>query len=152
MLPVLGPLTPDAAAPAQALGEAFQMSNFIRDVGEDLARGRVYLPQEDLDRFGVTREQLAAAVVTDDIRKLLAFEIARTRDLYAQARPGVQLVEPSSRPCLRTAIELYGGILAEVERADYQVLDRRVTVPARQRARVAAPAYVSAVNARWQRA
>jgi phytoene synthase len=152
MLPVLGSLTPDAAAPAQALGEAFQMSNFIRDVGEDLARGRVYLPEEDLDRFGVTREQLAAGAVTDDIRKLLAFEIARTRDLYAQAWPGVQLVEPSSRPCLRTAIELYGGILAEVERADYQVLDRRVTVPARQRARVAAPAYVSAVNARWQRA
>ena len=152
MLPVLGPLDPAAAGPAQALGEAFQMSNFIRDVGEDLARGRVYLPQEDLDGFGVTREQLAAGVVTDDIRKLLAFEIARTRDLYAQAWPGVQLVERSSRPCLRTAIELYGGILAEVERADYQVLDRRVRVPARQRARVAAPAYVSAVNARWQRA
>ena len=71
MLPVLGPLSP-AAAPAEALGEAFQMSNFIRDVGEDLARGRVYLPQEDLDRFGVTREHLAAGVVTDDIRKLLA--------------------------------------------------------------------------------
>lgn len=152
MLPVLGPLSPAATAPAQALGEAFQMSNFIRDVGEDLARGRVYLPQEDLDRFGVTREDLAAGVVTDDIRKLLDFEIGRTRELYAAARPGVDLVEPTSRPCLRTAIELYGGILDEVERADYAVLDGRVSVPVAQRAKVAAPAYVSAVRARLQHA
>jgi phytoene synthase len=157
MLPVLGPLSDGAAGPAQALGEAFQLSNFIRDVGEDLDRGRVYLPQEDLDAYGVSREDLDARVVTDDIRKLLAFEIARTRDLYDQARPGVQLVEPTSRPCLRTAIELYGGILDEVERADYQVLSRRVSVPASRRARVALPALVSGLGARrelarWQHA
>src|SRR6185437_14809290 len=135
-------------ASAQALGEAFQMSNFTRDVGEDLARGRVYLPQEDLDRFGVTREDLAAGVVTDDIRKLLGFQVSRTRELYAAARPGVDLVQPTSRPCLRTAIELYGGILDEVERADYQVLQDRVSVPLAHRLKVAGPAYLSALAAR----
>jgi 15-cis-phytoene synthase len=148
MLPVLGPLSPSATGPARALGEAFQLSNFIRDVGEDLQRGRVYLPQEDMDRFGVTREHLAAGEVTDDIRKLIAFEIGRTRELYAEAWPGVELVEPASRPCLRTAIELYGGILDEVERADYQVLTGRVSVPALRRAKVAGPAYLSSLRAR----
>jgi phytoene synthase len=157
MLPVLGPLSPDASRPAEALGEAFQMSNFIRDVGEDLERGRVYLPQEDLDAFGVTREDLRVGVVTDAIRALLRFEIARTRELYALARPGITLVEPTSRPCLRTAIELYGGILDEVERADYQVLRGRVSVPNTRRAGVALPAYLKAIGARrerarWQRA
>jgi 15-cis-phytoene synthase len=148
MLPVLGPLSPAAEPAAQALGEAFQMSNFIRDVGEDLARGRVYLPQDDLDAFGVTRTDLAAGVVTDALRSLLAFEIARTRELYDQARPGVDLVDPTSRPCLSTAIELYGGILDEVERAEYQVLTGRVCVPNRRRAAVAAPAYLNALKAR----
>ena len=148
MLPVLGPLTPSAAGPARALGEAFQLTNFIRDVGEDLARGRVYLPQEDLDRFGVTREHLAAGEVTDDIRKLIGFQIGRTRELYAEAAPGVDLVEPSSRPCLRTAIELYGGILDEVERADYQVLTNRVSVPTSRRVQVAGAAYLSSLGAR----
>ncbi len=151
MLPVLGPLTPEAQAPAAALGEAFQMSNFIRDIGEDLDRGRLYLPQEDLDRFGVTREDLASGPVTDDIRKLLAFEISRTRDLYDAARPGVLMVEPVSRPCLQTAIDLYGGILDEVERADYQVLHDRVSVPNGRRARVAARAFVSSWAARRER-
>jgi phytoene synthase len=150
MLPVLGPLSPDAEPAAQALGEAFQMSNFIRDVGEDLARGRVYLPQEDLDAFGVTRADLATGLVTDPLRSLLAFEIGRTRELYAQARPGVDLVDLTSRPCLSTAIELYGGILEEVERADYQVLTSRVSVPNRRRAAVAAPAYLNALRARRQ--
>jgi 15-cis-phytoene synthase len=157
MLPVLGPLSPAAVAPAQALGEAFQMSNFIRDVGEDLRRGRVYLPQEDLDAFGVTRADLAAGQVTDPIRALLAFETTRTRQLYDAAYPGVALVDPTSRPCLRTAIELYSGILDEVERADYQVLAGRVSVPNTRRAKVALPALFSAFGARrelgsWQRA
>jgi 15-cis-phytoene synthase len=152
MLPVLGPLSDDAVGPAEALGEAFQLSNFIRDVGEDLTRGRVYLPQEDLDRFGVTRDDLAAGVVTGPIRNLLAFEIARTRGLYDEARPGVDLVEPVSRPCLRTAIQLYGGILDQVEQADYQVLEARVSVPPSRRAKVALPAWLSSLAARREAA
>ena len=148
MLPVLGPLCPEAATRAEALGEAFQMSNFIRDVGEDLRRGRVYLPAEDLKEHGVTRADLERGVVTPAIRDLLRFEVARTRELYDVAREGVAMVEPTSRPCLSTAIELYGGILDAVERAGYQVLTQRVRVPRRRRAAVALPALARAQAAR----
>lgn len=152
MLPVLGPLTPLARERAIALGEAFQLSNFIRDVGEDLARGRIYLPQEDLARFDVTEADLIAGVVTSGVRWLLAFQIDRTRALYAIAAEGVAMVRPQSRPCLQTAITLYGGILDEVERAGYQVLTGRVSVPNRRRAAIALPALVRATRARREAA
>jgi phytoene synthase len=140
MLPILEPQSPEAASRARALGEAFQMSNFIRDVGEDLKRGRVYLPQEDLDTFGVTREALARGLVTPMIRELLAFEIERTRALYAFAEPGINMLHPTSRDCIRTAFVLYGEILDAVERAGYQVLTQRVGVPMPRRLAVAVPA------------
>jgi 15-cis-phytoene synthase len=140
MLPILEPLTPEAAARARALGEAFQMSNFIRDVGEDLKRGRVYLPQEDLDTFGVTRTALQRGIVTPLIRELLRFEIERTRALYAFAEPGIDMLHPTSRDCVRTAFTLYAEILDAVERAGYQVLTHRVAVPLSRRIAVAAPA------------
>lgn len=148
MLPILEPIHPEAAVRAQALGEAFQMSNFIRDVGEDLQRGRVYLPQEDLDAFGVTRQSLTDGVVTLPIRELLRFEVDRTRRLYAFAEPGIDMLHPTSRDCVRTAFELYGGILDEVERAEYQVLTQRVGVPLRRRLAVALPALRRARAAR----
>jgi phytoene synthase len=154
MLPILEPMAPEAGARARALGEAFQMTNFIRDVGEDLQRGRVYLPQEDLDVFGVTRELLAVGVITPPIRELLRFEIERTRALYAFAEPGIDMLHPTSRDCVRTAFTLYRAILDEVEEAHYQVLGRRVSVPLRRRLQVALPAWrharaVRREQARW---
>jgi phytoene synthase len=154
MLPLLEPQSPAAASRARALGEAFQMSNFIRDVGEDLKRGRVYLPQEDLDTFGVTRQALAAGTVTPMIRELLVFEIERTRALYAFAEPGIEMLHPTSRDCMRTAFTLYGEILDAVERAGYQVLTHRVGVPLPRRLAVAVPALRRAraarrADARW---
>jgi 15-cis-phytoene synthase len=148
MVPILEPLDPRAAGHAQTLGEAFQLSNFIRDVAEDLRRGRVYLPQEDLDRFGVIRADLAPGPTPPQVRELLAFEVARTRRLYAEAEPGIDMLHPTSRDCIRTAFELYRGILGAVEKADYQVLDRRVGVPLPRRFRVAVPALVRARRAR----
>ena len=150
MLPVLEPLVPrEVAEPyARDLGVAFQLSNFIRDVGEDLRRGRVYLPMEDLAHFGVTREHLEHGVVDGPVRRLLAYEIARTRELYRSAALGVRLLHPTSRPCIETALRLYGGILDEVERADHQVLGQRVSVGAATRARVAVPGLVRAWTAR----
>lgn len=150
MVPVLEPLVPrEVADPyARDLGVAFQLSNFIRDVGEDLQRGRVYLPQEDLDAFGVTREHLQHGVVDGAVRRLLAFEVARTREIYRSAASGVRLLHPTSRPCIETALRLYGGILDEVEAADYRVLGRRVTVGPGRRAAVALPGLVRAWAAR----
>jgi phytoene synthase len=148
MVPILEPLDDRAAAHARVLGEAFQMSNFIRDVAEDLVRGRIYLPQEDLDKFDVTRADLRPGRTPSNVRELLQFEIARTRELYAAAEPGIDMLHPSSRDCIRTAFSLYGGILDAVEAADLQVLDRRVAVPLRRRLAVAGPALLRARRAR----
>jgi phytoene synthase len=150
MVPVLEPLVPREVADPYAcdLGIAFQLSNFVRDVGEDLRRGRVYLPMEDLRAFGVTREHLQHGVVDGPVRRLLAFEVARTRELYRSAAAGVRLLHPTSRPCIQTALALYGGILDEVERADYDVLRRRVGVGRGRRAAVALPGLARAVAAR----
>ena len=151
MVPILEPLDPRAADHARVLGEAFQLSNFIRDVAEDLRRGRVYLPQEDLDQFGVTRADLAPGPTPPAVVDLLRFEIERNRSLYAAAEPGIDLLHPTSRDCIRTAFLLYGGILDAVEQADYQVLDRRVSVPLRRRLAVAVPGLVRARRARSRR-
>ena len=151
MLPILEPMPgmADVAAPYAAdLGRAFQLTNFIRDVGEDLRRGRVYLPKEDLAAFGVSRDDLESGVVTAATRRLLAFEVHRARELFRQAAPGIRLLHPTSRDCVRTAFTLYGGILDEVERAEYQVLDQRVRVGTGRRASVAVPALVRAWRAR----
>ena len=151
LLPVLGTLPGmrDVAAPyARDLGVGFQLANFIRDVGEDLRRGRVYLPLDDLAGFGITRSDLEAGVVDGRIRRLLAFEISRARELFRSAAVGIRLLDPASRDCVRTAFTLYGGILDAVERADYRVLDRRVAVGPARRARVALPGLVRAVRSR----
>jgi phytoene synthase len=138
MGPILESTDPPAARQhARQLGLAFQLTNFIRDVAEDLDRGRVYLPTADLERFGVRRTDLAAAQATPAVRDLLAFEIERARTHYRAAEPGIELLAPSSRPCIRVAFDLYGGILDEVERAGYQILHRRVRVPRHRRLGVA---------------
>ena len=139
MLPILG--TRDrgrAREPARQLGLAFQLTNFIRDVAEDLARGRVYLPLKDLAEFGVAPGDLRAGVATPAVRELVAFEVSRARDHYARAARGIPMLAPRSQACIRTAYRLYGGILDEVERADHDVFARRATVPTWRRLAVAA--------------
>jgi 15-cis-phytoene synthase len=138
---------PAAREHARRLGLAFQLTNFLRDIGEDLDRGRVYLPQEDLERFGVTPADLAAPQAGPAVQALLAFEIGRARALYAAAEPGIGLLAPSSQPSIRVAFTLYGEILDEIERAGYQVLGRRVRVPRRRRAAVAGRHWVAARSA-----
>lgn len=148
MVPILEPLHDEAAHHAATLGEAFQMTNFVRDVAEDLRRGRIYFPMADLDSFGVTRADLMKDAASAPVRSLIQFEIARTRKLYKTAEDGIALLAKSSRPCIRAAFVLYQGILDEVERADYQILDNRVSVRVRRRAGVAATGYL---QARWNR-
>ena len=134
MLPVLHPTT-DAVAPARALGLAFQLTNFLRDVGEDLDRGRVYVPQEDLRRFGADPH---ARVVTPEWRALLAFEIERNRRLYRESDAGLPLLPPASRRCVATARVLYARILERIEAADYDVFTSRARVPTPAKAALAA--------------
>ena len=153
MLPILQPIgAVELAAPyAVDLGVAFQLTNFLRDVGDDLRRGRIYLPMESLRAHGVDRARLQRGVVDGPIRRLLASEISRTRELYRSAAAGVRMLEPSSRDCVRTALRLYGGILDEIERSNYQVLDRRVSVSTYRRLVVAGPGAARAVLARRRR-
>ena len=135
MLPILGSGDPAAARePARQLGLAFQLTNFIRDVAEDLERGRIYLPQADLTRFGLTGSDLRAG--NPAVKPLIRYEVSRAREHYAAAAPGIPMLEPASQACMRTAFLLYGGILAEVEAADYDVFARRATVPNSRRAAV----------------
>ncbi|KMS88788.1 phytoene/squalene synthase family protein [Prauserella rugosa] len=146
MLPVLGTVAPQEEAEpyAEALGEAFQMTNFLRDVGEDLRRGRIYLPADALAAFGVDRPLLewsAATGRTDArIRRALRWFVARNHAVYRRALPGVALLRPESRPCVRTALTLYRGILDEIAGADYDILNRRVVVGKARRSGVAARA------------
>jgi phytoene synthase len=126
MLPILEPISPEAVGPARSLGIAFQLTNFIRDVAEDLDRGRVYLPQEDLARFGADPWRRTA---DEPWRELLRFEIARARDFYADADRGLALLPPRSARCIGAARRLYAGILERVEDAGYDVFSRRCRVP-----------------------
>lgn len=157
VLPVLGTVGPreEAEPYAADLGVAFQVTNFLRDVGEDLDRGRVYLPGAELAAFGVDRDLLAWCRTTGRtdprVRRALAHLVARTRAVYRRAERGIALLHPVSRPCVRTARVLYGGILDEIVAADYDVITRRVAVGNRRRATVALPGLAHAVGIRWRR-
>jgi len=148
MVPILEPRAAEAYDRAMDLGVAFQLANFIRDVGEDLERGRVYLPLDELAEHGVTRADLETRVATPAIKSALAAQIARVRMLEERSRPGIALLSPDSQPCIEAARVLYCGIIDEVENIDYEVFDRRATVPLRRRLAVAGPAWARAVRAR----
>jgi phytoene synthase len=110
---------------AEALGLAMQLTNILRDVGEDFRMGRVYLPREELRRFGVSESDLAAGRVTDEFRSLMAFESERARGLYAEAERGIPSLDPDARFTVLLAARLYARILDEIERADFDVFSRR---------------------------
>ncbi|MDP9453777.1 MAG: phytoene/squalene synthase family protein [Actinomycetota bacterium] len=126
MLPILEPTSPAATPHAQDLGNAFQLTNFLRDVDEDLDRGRVYLPQEDLRRFGADPWPRRA---TPEWRAVMAFEIERCRALYRSADIGLALLPPSSLAGIRAARILYAGILDRIEAQGYDVFSTRARVP-----------------------
>ena len=128
------PTDEDTLARAKALGEAMQLTNFLRDVGEDLRdRRRVYLPQEDLARFGVTRAALEAGVVTPEIEALLKFEIERTRELYRFSDAGTYRLPRRMRKAVLVARILYSEILGRIEANGYDVFTKRARTSRRQK-------------------
>lgn len=137
MLPVLDPVDHDAAVvPARQLGLAFQLTNFLRDVREDLDRGRQYLPRCDLERFGV---DLADRTADPAFRELMRFEVARCRRLYAGADEGIVLLPRRSRLAIGAARSMYAAILDEIEAVDHDVWSGRVRVPTGKRLRLVVP-------------
>ena len=148
MVPILEPTAPEAYDRAMDLGIAFQLANFVRDVNEDLDRGRIYLPLDELAAFDVDREVLERRVATPEVKAALAFQIDRVKRLEERSRPGIAMLHPSSRDCIEAARVLYCGIVDEVVRNDYEVFAKRATVPMTRRIAVAAPAWHRARRAR----
>lgn len=142
MLPILGYSDPRAIEAASALGTAFQLANFIRDIGEDLERGRIYMPLDELARFGVTEEMLFARTMRPEIIDAIKFQIARVRQLQEKAEAGIDYLDPISRPCIRAASTLYCGIVDEIEANGYDIFAKRAKTSTLRRARVAGLAFL----------
>jgi phytoene synthase len=120
---------PAALLLAEKSGIAFQLTNILRDVREDAALGRVYLPAEDLHRFGVTAEQLRAGTEDERFCELMRFEARRARAFYQQSEPLMQMIHPGSRRSLWALRQIYQRLLDRIEHANYRVLSRRINVP-----------------------
>jgi 15-cis-phytoene synthase len=121
---------PQALQLAERCGVAFQLTNILRDVREDAEHGRVYLPSEDLQRFGVDPRELAGAAISPALRSLLAFEAERARAYYEESRPLMEMVDGGSRASLKALIEIYSRLLERISDSGYDVLRARVRVPA----------------------
>jgi phytoene synthase len=150
MLPILGYSDPRAVEAATALGTAFQLANFIRDIGEDIDRGRIYMPLDDLARFGVSEEMLLKRQLTPEIVEAIKYQIARVRELQEKAEAGIQYLDPISRPCIRAASELYCGIVDEIEANGYDIFNKRATTSTWRRARVAGIAFIQTLFLRMR--
>jgi 15-cis-phytoene synthase len=122
--------TPSALPLAEKCGVAFQLTNILRDIREDAGRGRLYLPGEDLRRFGVTEEDLRAGRRTEGFIEMMRFEAARAHAYYRDSAPLLDLIHPRSRPSLMALISIYARLLDRIEQANYDVFTRRVRLSA----------------------
>ncbi|HUW87992.1 MAG TPA: phytoene/squalene synthase family protein [Candidatus Paceibacterota bacterium] len=145
MAQVLGISTPGALESAKKLGIAFQLANFIRDISEDLDRGRIYLPLEELKVSGVNRAMLEKRVLTPEIVEALKFQITKVRILQEEANAGISLLPRESRPCIRAASEMYCGIIDAVEANGYDIFNSHSQVPVIRKAKVMLQSYAGKV-------
>ena len=129
--PILGALDGAAVKDAITLGAAMQLTNILRDVGEDAGLNRIYLPADEMERFGYSEADLFAGTVDERFVALMRFQIERARGLYRDAEPGIALLQPESRYAVRLALHLYQGILGAIEANRYDVFTKRAYVPAR---------------------
>lgn len=142
MVHVLTEPAPELLKPARDLGTAMQLTNILRDIAEDWERDRIYLPTEELAKFGLTEKDIAGQRADEPFRAMMRFQIARARDFYRRAEPGIAaLPADGSRFCARLMSKVYGAILDEIERADYQVYRGRVRVSFGRKLWLAARAY-----------
>lgn len=157
VLPVLGTVCDrrEAEPHAAALGAAFQLTNFLRDVAEDLRRGRVYLPADELAAYGVDTDLLRWCLrngrAEPKVKAALADQVARTREVYRRARPGIAMLHPASRPCVATAFDLYSRILDRIEDRDHDVFAGRAVVSTPRRLALAGAAVARTALARAAR-
>jgi len=128
MSPVLGYRSPAALPHAVDLGIAMQLTNILRDIGEDAANDRIYIPREELERFGYRETDLIAGTINPAFMKLMRFSIARAHDYYERARPGIELLDGGAQFAIHTSAQLYRGILGAIEANHYDVFSQRAYV------------------------
>lgn len=133
---------PRALVLAEKCGIAFQLTNIIRDVREDAMNQRVYLPAEDLARFGVTSEALAGAVTTPEIRQLLEFEGARAQRCYAESRPLIAMMREDSQPALWALVEIYSQLLGRIQQHSYDVMTGKIRLSTSEKMAILARAWL----------
>jgi phytoene synthase len=138
----------DALRCGEACGQAFQLTNILRDLAEDAGRDRIYLPQEDLRRFGVTDDDIKAGRMTDAMRSLIRFEVERAEGFYAEARKLSALVHPRGRPTLSVMMGIYHGILETIVRQNYDVFRKRARVSTRRKLAILGAAWVRGLRHR----
>ena len=126
VLPVFGYADKAALAPAEACGIAFQLTNILRDVKEDARLGRIYLPLEDLRRFGVSEDDMMNSRTTPQFLELMKFEASRAREFYEKAQRLIEMIDTDSRGTLAVMISIYGGILDKIEESNFAVFDERI--------------------------
>lgn len=137
---IFGFEAPEAIPLAEKCGVAFQLTNILRDIREDAERGRIYLPVVDLQRFGVTPEDLNTGARTANVIELLRFEAARARAYYRESMPLLDLVHAGSRPSLWALISIYSQLLERIERSNYDVFARRIRLSSLQKSWIIARA------------
>ena len=119
---------PDPSESAIALGIANQLTNILRDVGEDRQRGRIYLPQEDIEKFNYSEEELLKGEINNQWKELMNFELTRARDWFQKSEDGIKWLSSDARWPVWTSLRLYRGILDSIERLDYDVFNNRAFV------------------------
>ena len=129
---------------AHDLGLAFQLTNIIRDVGEDARRGRIYLPQDELERFGVTETDLLQARYGDDFRRLMEFQVERARVIYRQAFAQLPAADRKAQRAGLIMAAIYRATLDEIVRDDYRVLDQRISLPPLRKLWLAGKTWITA--------
>lgn len=127
---------------AEKCGIAFQLTNILRDVREDAERGRIYFPVSDMNRYGVTPQDVLRAARSEPLVRLMRHEAGRARGYYSEAAPLVEMVHPESRASLWALIEIYRRVLERIERSDYDVFSRRIRLPALEKCWIAARAFL----------
>jgi squalene synthase HpnC/squalene synthase HpnD len=147
-LHVFGFSDPKAPDLAERLGLAFQLTNIIRDVGSDYAMGRIYLPQEDLDRFGIHAEELRGPV-TPQLQELLAFEAERAWQMYQEGAPLVSRVNADSRATLWALVRTYSSLLARIEEREFDVFSARISLSSAEKIQYLLTAGLAARRAGW---
>jgi phytoene synthase len=143
ILHIFGFDTRSALPLAEKCGVAFQLTNILRDIREDAERDRIYLPAEDLRRFGVAADDLRAGRRTEEFLRLMRFEAARARGYYDESKPLLDLVHPRSRPSLWALITIYSRLLDRIEATNYDVFTRRVRLSSLEKSSILVRALVS---------